>query len=165
MSTQRLLEALRALCMDPAVGVLNIDGTATGTLRAGPVADEARAALADVDGSKQHFHLIFAEVGYRDNAKRHDVKGTRVNVFTKSPDLLFPSRRLNHIQNSAAMQARNDVGNPPFFEPVLVNILGMYYLGEFTDAGFYAGIQAKTEPAPESTPSPLGSNITPIKPN
>lgn len=109
---------------------------------------------------RDHFHMIFAEVIFK-TQNRKDINGTRVKVFSKAKDLQFPCARLHHIQNSCAMQARSEVGNPQTFEVVDVNILNMFYLGQFTDEEFFAGIQKKVE----ETGQVSGENIVPLRPS
>lgn len=106
---------------------------------------------------RQHYHLVFAEVIFCKTKDKSNIGGTRVNVFTKAPDLLFPSRRLSHIQNACAMQARSDVGNPQIFHVHEVHFLNMYYLGAFTDEEFYEGIQKIETPMPSADVIPIKS--------
>lgn len=148
MKTQDILDALSNLknasknvvdkweSGDLATAVTDLDGSA----------DHAQEILDKAYQHRDHFHLVFAEVAFIDHPKRRDVKGTRVNIFTKAMDLQFSAGRLNHIQNAAAMQAREEVGQPPHFEIVNVNILGLYPLGQFTDEEFYAGIRKVESP-------------------
>lgn len=137
--TKRLAEALD----ETTSGLLDENGDPDTIARSLDLLKE----YAEIEKTpRDHFHMVFGEVIYRN--KNGNVQGTRVNVFTKAADMQFPARRLHHIQNSCAMQARIELGDPKVFDVHNVNILGMYYLGEFTDVEFYAGIQSIEEPAP-----------------
>lgn len=160
MNSQALLEALRKICI--FAGVTQPDGSTEGVegLRRGPEADFARTLLEEAGKAKMHYHLVFAEVVYF--GKNNQVHSARVEVYTKALDLQFPARRLHFINNSAVMQAKHDLQNPKFFQPAGVHILNMYYLGEFTDAEFYNGIQKITEEAPAVTKT--DNNIVTLPP-
>lgn len=93
-----------------------------------------------------HFHLVFAEVIFTTSHKQNDISGRRVQVFTKGSDLQFSAHRLQYIQNAAALQARQESGDPPIFDVVTVNLLNFHYCGQFTDIDFWSGITPGDEP-------------------
>lgn len=151
--------------------ILNYDKDLT-SKEAAPTGDDYNAVL-DIamqytpdETVRQHYHLVFAEVIFQTSQNSRDIQSYRSAVFTKAPDLLFPSRRLAHIQNSAALQVREEAGNPRMFKVHNVHILSMQYLGQFTDVEFYAGIQKEKIPDNAEIPVETTENtVIPFKPN
>ncbi|WP_199097263.1 hypothetical protein [Dyella sp. ASV21] len=86
---------------------------------------------------RYRYSLVLAEVIF---STKKGVSTHRVQLFSKADVDTFPAQRLQQLQNSAAMQVRNDVEDESFkaLEVVLLNILP---LGEMSDEEFW-GSQA-----------------------
>lgn len=117
----------------------------------------------------RYFSLVYAEVMFETHNKQ--IQSRRVQFLSQSAEATFPSARILQLQNSAALQVRNQLGSRAdrryhVHEVLLINIipLGLMSHTDFYGQGVTAEVNVSNVDAVGSDPAPIDpTNVVPLR--